>query len=654
MLSFFRRALSSWAVLGLLGLVMVAFIVTGVGPSDGGFGTNSLGGSGDTVATIGGQKLHASEIARRAESELRAVRQQSPQNQGLDMASFVSGGGLDQTVAQTIGARAMEVWAREHGMTASDKLIDGEIGSIAAFAGPTGKFDRAAFDAILQRERISERDLRADIAGDLIRRQLLVPITGATRAPVSLITPYASLLLEARRGLIGVVPTQAMTGGAAPSDAEINAFYARNLARYTIPERRVIRYALFGREQLKAPVTPTEAEIAAFYKSNAPTYAAKQTRTFSQVILDSEAKARALATAVRGGTAFAAAAAAQGFGAADIALGEKSQADLTKLASAAVATAAFAAPQGGITDPVRSPLGWHVLRVDAIKAVPGRTLDQVRGEIAASLDKQKADEALAAMVAAIEDDIAGGSSFDDVVKSNNLAVVTTPPVLASGQSPDQPGYQAPPELGVLLKNAFAAAPDEDPTVETIGNGQRFAVLGVARIVPAAPAPLQQIRAQVAADVAADRGFQRAKTIADGIVAKAKAGVPLPKAFADTGLKLPPPEPAGGRQIDLARGQTPPPPPLALMFNMRQGDTKVLAAPDRQGWFVIHLDTIERGDARGTPGLIDATRGQFVEVLGREYAEQFSAAVQKELGVKRDDAAIARLKASLSSGGATAQ
>lgn len=653
MLSFFRRALSSWVVLALLGLLIVAFIITGVGTPDG-LGGGAMGGSGETIAKIGGDPLRASEVSRRAEAELRAVRAESEQNQSLDMAAFIAGGGLDQTITQTIGARAMELWARAKGMVASDKLIDGEIASIPAFAGPTGKFDRGAFDAVLSRERINERELRSDIAGDIIRRQLLIPITGATRAPASLVEPYASLLMETRRGLIGVVPTQLMPAGTPPTDAEINAFYAKNVARYTIPERRVVRYGMFGREQIKTPVKPTEAEIATFYKANAATYAGKQSRTLSQVILDSEAKARAFVTAVRGGTTFAAAASAQGFSAADTTLGDRTQDDLAKLASPAVATAAFAAPQGGVTDPVRSPLGWHVLRVDALKSVAARSLESVRGEIAASLEKQKTDEALAAMVAAIEDEIAGGSSFEDVVKSNRLTVVTTPPVLASGQSPDQPAWQAPPELAVLLKNAFQASADDDPTVETIGAGQSFAVLSVARIVPAAPAPLAQIRPQVAAAVTADRAFRRARVIADGIVAKVKGGVPLAKAVADTGLKLPAPEPAGGRQIDLARSQTPPPPALALLFNMTQGDTKVLAAPGGQGWFIVHLDRIEKGDARTAPGLVESTRSQFVQVLGREYAEQFSLAVQKELGVTRDQAGIARLKTALSGGGAAAQ
>jgi peptidyl-prolyl cis-trans isomerase D len=648
MLSFFRRALSSWVVLGLLGLLMVAFIVTGVGAPTG-FGSGELGGSGDSIAKIGGESLRASEIQRRAETELRAARQQSPQNQGLDMATFVAQGGFEQTVAQTIGARALELWARHVGMTASDKLVDGEIGSVPAFAGPTGKFDRQAFDAILQRERISERDLRADMAGDLIRRQLLIPVTGASKAPAGLVTPYASLLLEARQGSVGIVPAGLMQGGPAPTDAEINAFYSRNLARYTVPERRVIRYALFGRDQLKGSVVPTDAEIAAFYKANAATYGAKSTRSFSQVILDSEAKAKAFVTAVRGGTAFPAAAAAQGFSATDIAIGEQTREGLAKLGSPAVATAAFAAAQGAVTDPVKSPLGWHVLRVEAIKEVAGRTLEQARAEIAASLEKQKADEALSNMVSTIEDSISGGSSFGDVAKKDNLTVVTTPPVLADGRAPDQPEWTAPPELAVLLKHAFEAGTDEDPTVETIGAGQSYALLSVTQVLAAAPAPLAKVRQQVVADATADRSFQKARALADQLMAKVKSGVPIAKAFAEAGVKLPAPQPAGGRQIDLARSGQQPPAPLVLLFSMKQGDTKVLAAPAQQGWFVVHLDRVQQGDARQAQGLIESTRAQFTDILGREYAEQFSGAVQKELGVKRNDKALAQLKAQLAGG-----
>ena len=58
----------------------------------------------------------------------------------------------------------------------------------------------------------------------------------------------------------------------------------------------------------------------------------------------------------------------------------------------------------------------------------------------------------------------------------------------------------------------------------------------------------------------------------------------------------------------------------------------------------------RGDAGGMPQLIDATRGQFKQIVGDEYAAQFVAAVQKTLKIHRNDAAIAKLRADLVGGG----
>jgi peptidyl-prolyl cis-trans isomerase D len=149
MITFFRKALTSWMALGLLGLIMIAFIITGVSNPSG--TTPSAGG--EAIAKVGRETIGAADIRRRTQDNLSAARQQTPT---LDMATYVSSGGLDQTVSQYIAARAMELWARAQGLTASTKLVDGEIASIAAFNGPTGKFDRNTMTSVLAQQRLTE------------------------------------------------------------------------------------------------------------------------------------------------------------------------------------------------------------------------------------------------------------------------------------------------------------------------------------------------------------------------------------------------------------------------------------------------------------------------------------------------------------------
>jgi peptidyl-prolyl cis-trans isomerase D len=641
MISFFRRFLKSWLALGVLALVMVAFIITGVVTQDMG----SIGGvSGGAVAEVDGKPIHAAEAANRVNLALDQARREQP---GLDIGAFVSGGGVDATIDQLIAARAVEIWGKKQGIAASDRLVDGEIASIGAFKGPTGQFDQNAFRAALAQRRMSEKQLRDDIAADSIRRQLLLPASVSASAPTGVVTPYAALLLESRTGLIGVVPSQAMAAGNPPTDGEIATWYSRNIARYTIPERRVLRYALFGRDQL-APPKPSEAEIAAFYKQSALLYGAKETRNLSQVILPEEAAARALAAKVKGGASIADAARQAGVEA--INLPDRSQDKYAAATSPSVAAAVFGAPQGSVAGPIKGALGWFVVKIDSVKSVAARPLESVRGEIAAAIEKQKIEDALSAKVTAIEDAIADGSSFDDVLKAEKLSAVTTPALLANGSAPDQPDWQAPPETALLLKAAADLTTDDDPTVETIAANDRYAVLKVDRVVPSAPAPLAKVREQVVRDFLAKRASERARAVATAIMAKANAGVPLDKAFAEAGVRLPPVERASGRQMDLSRPNQPVPPPLAMMFSMAKGKTKLLPVPGDRGWFVVQLQEVVPGNAAEAPQLVAATRQQFDRVLAEEYAAQFTAAIKKQLGVRRNDAAVAALKSQLAGGG----
>jgi peptidyl-prolyl cis-trans isomerase D len=640
MLSFFRRWLNSWLSLALLGLVLIAFVVTGVVTKE---MSSGGGASGDVIAKVGGEAVGSDEIARRAQNALEAARQQNP---GLDMAGFVNAGGLDQVVTQYIDDRTLDIWGRNHRVGASDRLIDGEIASIPAFHGPAGQFDPTLMRGLLAQRHVSENDLRQDVASGAIRRQLLLPVAAAAFAPGGLVVPYASLLLEGREGMVGVVPFAAIPPGPLPTEADIAAWYKQNIARFTIPERRVLRYAIFGKDDVK-PATPTEDEIALFYKQNTAAYGARETRTLAQVILPDRAAADALAAKIKAGATFDAAAREAGFQPQDTKVGDVSAADYAAKASRAVADAAFAAPRGGVAGPVKADLGWYVVKVDDVKRIVQRPLAAVHDEIAKALVAQKNDEALANMVTAVEDAISSGSSFADVAKSEKLTVVTTPAILPNGMAPDQPDYHAPPESTVLLKSAFQASPDDQPTVETIGAGQRYALLGVAKVVQAAPAPLANVHDAVAHDIVAHRASDRAKALAEAIQAKVKSGMAMDKALAGAGVPLPPAQKAAAHQMDLARTDQPAPSALTLLFAMKLGDTKLIPSDRKDAWFIVHLDKIEPGNAATRPDLVSSMHDQFANMLGQEYAEQFTSAIAKEIGVTRYPQAIARLKARLS-------
>jgi peptidyl-prolyl cis-trans isomerase D len=126
-------------------------------------------------------------------------------------------------------------------------------------------------------------------------------------------------------------------------------------------------------------------------------------------------------------------------------------------------------------------------------------------------------------------------------------------------------------------------------------------------------------------------------------------VPSARAFAESDVKLPAPQRVQARRIDIAQPNRPVPPPLAMMFSLPQGKARLLPAPGGQGWFVVHLENRVPGDARGAPGLVQATQTQFQRFLGQEYADQFSRAIEAQFKIERDQDAIRRTKQQLTGG-----
>ena len=637
MISFFRRALSSWVVLGLLALILVAFIITGVSTP------GSLGGAGPTatIAEVGDAKVRSDELLRRVQNQLENARREQP---GIDQKAFVAGGGFEGVTDALISARALESWGREQGFAIGKRLIDAEVAGNPAFRGVTGQFDEDTMRRVLAQARVSEKDLRADIASTVMHGQILAPVAAAAPAPASVARPYAAVLLEQRTGTIGIIPFAAVVDPRQPSDVEITAAYRASIAAYTTPEARVLRYALFGPAQVVAQATPTEAEVATYYQENSANYAARENRTLGQVIAPSEAVARTIAAAAKAGTPLAAAAAKSGLEAST--LNNQSRAGYAGASSAAIATQAFSAAKESIVGPLKGSFGWYVVRVEAISGSPARSLQEARPEIVALLTQQKTQEALSELGGKIEDAVADGASFAEVVASNKLVAVDTPPVLANGQPLGQPGWKAPPELGPLLKAGFQAAAEDRPTVETIVRDQQYALLGVARVIPPTPLPLAQVRGAVARDIIVKRAARRATTIGEQVTAAVNKGVPLAKALADTGIKLPPPQPARASQLDLARAQASGaevPAPLRALFTLQKGKAK-LSAGDKGGvLFVTVLDTVVSGNLSAAPGLLDNTRQDLARSYTPELGEQFMRAVELDVKVKRNPEAIAAAK-----------
>ena len=640
MIGFFRRFFQSKIGLGLtlafLVVIAIAFASGDVANSGGPLGGVS---AGEQVAIVGDRKIDADELSRATSAALDIARQQNPT---LTMEVFLAEGGMEQVLDRLIDQAAISEFAKSMGFRASDRLIDSEILQIPRFRGPDGSFDRDVFLNTLRRQNTTEAYFRQEVSNSLLARQLLVPSTFGSKMPLQLARRYGALFTERRKGAIGLLPSKAFAPKEDPTDEQLSKYYKDNRSDYVRPERRVIRYATFGEEALKDLRDPTEAEIAARYERDKANYEAKEERKFTQLVVPTEAAARAILDQAQQGTSLSAAAQAQGLQTTETELVSRSE--LASQASAAVATAAFTAGRGTIATPQRGGLGWYVLRVDDIEATAARSLAQATSGIKTELAEENRRKALADLSAQIEDRFGDGASLSEVAEDVDAEISTTKQLTADGRVYGEQST-APEALAPALQTAFSMD-ESEPQLAQLEGGSKFLMFDVSEITEAVTAPLDEIKDQVTARWKLAEGSAVAKKKADEVMKKVRDGKALSAALNEVGKPLPPPDDLSISREELTQLGNRVPPPLALFFSMAADTVKRLAAPQEQGWFVVSLKDIDVGELEEDSPRIAQTAQELNPVVGNELTESLVRAIKEQLGVEKNDDAVEALKRQL--------
>ncbi|MFM6951123.1 MAG: peptidyl-prolyl cis-trans isomerase, partial [Novosphingobium sp.] len=561
MLKIFRKSLGS--KLGA-GLALAFLLIVGLAFAAGDIaGNQSFGGIGgaDRAASVGKGRVDTSEVERAVSRTVDNLRREQPR---VTLKDFIAQGGFDQVLSNVIDLATISEFGRKHGLHIGNRLIDSEIVKLPDVQGPDGKVSDQLYKAFLRQRGMTDGQLRRELGNSLMARQLLTTADIGTVVPGAVVQRYAAIVTERRTGQIGLLPSAAFVPKALPADSELSTWYAANQNDFIRPERRVIRYATFSDAVLKTVPAPTEAEIAAAYTANKAKFEASESRKVSQLVLPTEAAAKA-ALAETAGKSLEAIAAAKGLSVA--ALEPLQKPSLAIQTSQALANAAFSSAKGKVIGPIKAPLGWVLLRVDSIEGKAGKTLDQARGELLPDLITQKRRAALTDFSARIEEEFDNGSTLTDIAKELGLQLKQTAPLLSNGQVYGQEGKTAPAELARVIQAAFSMEGEGQPQLAEVEAGKQFIVFDLAQIQTSAAPPLAEVKPQVLAEYQLAKGAIAARAAALKIEGMVKQGSDLGAALTSLGLALPPVD-----RVDLSRekvqqmGQQTPP-PLAMLFSL---------------------------------------------------------------------------------------
>ncbi|MBW6399895.1 peptidyl-prolyl cis-trans isomerase [Roseomonas sp. HJA6] len=618
MLTAMRRLAGTWPARLLFLLLLASFLVWGIEDIVRNFGRDTA------VARVGDESIELPEAQAAARREMARIARQLGNRfePNEDIRRAVAATALERLIAQY----ALRNEANHLGLAAPAPVVRDAVFAIPGLRGADGSFSRLVFDSFLRNNDLSEAQFLRVMSDEVLREQLSGAIRSGAAAPQAMSGPLLAWAFERRSAEVVQIARAAMPEPEAPTEAQLRRFQENNAPRFSAPEYREAAVLVLNAETLASEVQVDDAALQAAYDARRAQFDTPEKRIIYQAVVPQEAQARAIAEAWRGGAdlaAIEAQARADDGGAADLGPLERSQ-----MPHAAVRDAAFAAPQGGVTDPIQSPFGWHVIRVERIEPAVTRTFEQVRDQLRQELAHERALDLAYERANRVEDALAGGAGLAEAAERFGLTLATAT-LSATGQDQEgQPATLPVPEAQrpELLRAIFAARPGDPPRMSEMGDA--FVAIEIRQVIAPALRPFEAVESAVRDAWVVDARRREAEERAAALMAAVRGGKTMEEAATEAGLTV---QAFGPFSRDPALAGELPRELVAPIFELKVGE--VTMAPTQAGFAVARLTAITPFDATSDEAAIGRVRAEVEQQMQDELEEQFARAIRDRANVR---------------------
>jgi len=451
-----------------------------------------------------------------------------------------------------------------------------QTGPFAQYLFPNGNYigDDAYMNFVQSAFQTTRGDFESQVKADMELNRLQALITGGVTVSDSAVREAYKVDGTKVKFDYAVISSDDLRKSINPSDAELQAFFKTNAARYAtaVPEMRKIEYASFDTSNLPGGKPQiSDADVQAYYNAHQDQYQVKEQVKVRHILIavpagadaktDAAGKAKAedILKQIKAGGNFADLASknsddpgskTQG--------GELGWLDRGKTVPEFDKVAFTLAP-GQTSDLVKTQFGYHILQVEEKKTAHLRPISEVKAEIVPILEQQRAGAAEQTFASALAAD-AKKNGLDKAAAAKGLKVVTTDFVAKDGVIPGLA------DGAPLLTQAFSVVKGADPASVATGDG--FAVFQVTDIKPAHAPEFADYKTHILEDYREQQVPQLLSAQLNKLEDRAKVLNDLKKAAAEMNIPLKTSELVGkdGQVPDLGAMSG----PGAVAFSLAKG------------------------------------------------------------------------------------
>lgn len=481
------------------------------------------------LADVAGERITVSDVLR----QMDWLGRQQP------IPPQLRGFYAQQVFDQMVFERLLGVQAARMGIRVGDDELARAVRELLPDAFPNGHPVSPEQYAALVQQRFGldvasfERQLRQSLLEQKFRRLVTAAVTVR---PEEVEEEFHRRNDKAKIEYVLVQPS-ALEARIHPSEAELRAYYEAHRSTYQVPEQRSARYLLISLARLRQLTTVSEDALRAAYQQQIDRYRIPE-RVHVQHILfmtvgktdaeiaEIEKKAREVLAQARRGIDFASLARQYSE---DPGTKDKGG-DLGWIVRGQTVPefekVAFGLSPGTISDLVRTPYGFHIIKVLAHEPAHTESFEQVRGQ----LEKELVDQQVERQANRAADQLA------DLVRQSNRQPLESllqrldPSLRAAavlGQTPLVSVNQTLPELGNSrdLQDALFGL-SSGQLSEPIRVESGYVVLSVARVVAAHPGSFEEVRQRIEQEFRQQKATEQARALAEAVYRRCQQGEPF--------------------------------------------------------------------------------------------------------------------------------
>jgi len=507
-----RAAANHLALKIILGLIIVSFVLTGVG--------GYVSGNNNYAAEVNGQEIGRGQFENAVANE----RNRQQQQMGDRFSELAANDGYmqalrSQVLNQMIDEALLDQYAKTLGLSISDEQIKQAIFKQPAFQSD-GKFDNARYTSIIRNMGLTPEQYAQALRNQLITEQLVNAIVGTDFVLTGEMDELIALISQQRVVREAIINVEALAAKQEVTEQEVSEFYARNKNDYVAPEQFKVSYILLDAATFKE--TASDADIQSYYDQHIESFTQPQRDRYSIIQTKTEAEAQAILDELKKGADFATLAKEKS---SDI-ISARNGGDMGWLESSTTPDElknAGLREKGQLSGVIKSSVGFLVARLDDIQPAQVKPLSEVRNDIIAKVEQEKALDAYYALQQQVSDAASNDNeSLGSAEKAAGVKAVETD-WFGRDNLPEALNFK--PVADAIFNGGLvgqSGAPGSNSDIITV-DGDRAFVLRVSAHNPQSIKPLEEVTKQVTEQVKLQKAERIAKQDADKLLAELKKG-----------------------------------------------------------------------------------------------------------------------------------